>query len=342
VLDAATGKLISAEKFVPVDWAERIDLATGRPVEAPGARYEGGSVSRQMTGALGGHNWHPMAFSPKTGLVYIPAQHGRGFYADPTDFKYVPGAWNTGMLRTPAGPAAVGQPDLRGPRIPARGELIAWDPVRQTKRWSVAFPHMTTSGVLATDGGLVFHSATERFTAYDAATGAPVWSYPLGARAIAPAMTYALEGEQYVALMVGPGGAGSRDVVRRSGRLLVFKLGGTVTPPPYPAPADLPKLDLTTATPSRGDADRGADVFDAYCGACHGGGLYFPNLAHSPAILEPEGFQAIVLDGALKDRGMAGFRRWLDATQVEDVRAFLLWQARNPPPAAPEEPRHAQ
>ncbi|MDZ4371355.1 MAG: PQQ-dependent dehydrogenase, methanol/ethanol family [Phenylobacterium sp.] len=174
VLDAASGKLISAEKFVPVDWAERIDLASGRPVEAPGARYEATAISRQMVGPLGGHNWHPMAFSPKTGLVYIPAQHGRGFYADPEDFRYVPGAWNTGMRRTPMGPASVGKPDPRGPRLQAKGELIAWDPVTQTRRWAVAFPHMTTSGVLATDGGLVFHSAQDRFTAYDAAGGAPI------------------------------------------------------------------------------------------------------------------------------------------------------------------------
>jgi len=342
VLDAKTGALISAEKFVPVDWAERVDLKTGRPVEAPFARYEKGGVSDQMVGALGGHNWHPMAFSPKTGLVYIPAQHGRGFYADPTDFKYIPGAWNTGMLRFAAGPSAKSPPVRPNTRMPAKGELIAWDPVAQKKRWSVAFPQMATSGILATDGDLVFHSAVNRFTAYDAASGQPLWSYDTGARAIAPASTYEIDGEQYLALMVGAGGAGGRDVARQRGRLLVFKLGGTVKPSAYPIPVDQAPLDLKLATPSAGDADRGGTVYALYCGACHGSGPYFPNLARSPAILDPEGFKAIVLDGALKANGMAPFRRFFDEAGAEDLRAFLLWQAKTAPPPEPAEPRHAQ
>ena len=342
VLDAKTGQLISAQKFVPVEWAERIDLKTGRPVEIAAARYPKGTASNQMVGALGGHNWHPMAFSPKTGLVYIPAQHGRGFYADPADFKYVAGAWNTGMLRLPEGPNA--KPTIARPnnRAAARGELIAWDPVTQTKRWSVMFPHMTTSGVLATDGGLVFHSALNRLIAYDAQTGHLLWSYDLGARAIAPASTYAIDGEQYVALMVGAGGAGNFDQPRQRGRLLVFKLGGTVKPPPYPKPVVPAPLDLTLATASKGDADKGGVVYDQFCGGCHGRGVFLPNLARSPAILEPEGFKAIVLDGALKANGMAPFRRFFDEAAAEDIRAFLLWQAKTAPPPVAEEPRHAQ
>ncbi|MBL8770928.1 MAG: PQQ-dependent dehydrogenase, methanol/ethanol family [Phenylobacterium sp.] len=343
VLDARTGQLLSAEKFVPVDWAERIDLKTGRPVETPGARYLGGSASNQMVGALGGHNWHPMAFSPKAGLVYIPAQYNRGFYADPDSFAFTPGAWNTGMLRPARGPTTRPRLDRPAEREPVRGELIAWDPVAQKKRWSVVFPQMATSGILATEGGLVFHSALGRLTAYDAATGRPAWSYDLGARAIAPASTYAIDGEQYLALMVGAGGAGSRDVPRQKGRLVVFKLGGTAKPPPYPAPVDAPPLDLALATPSKGDADRGAATFANYCANCHGAGPYFPNLARSPAILEPDGFKAIVHDGALKDRGMAGFSRFFDVAATEDLRAYLLWAAKTAPPEPPKSaPAHGQ
>jgi PQQ-dependent dehydrogenase (methanol/ethanol family) len=344
VLEAATGKLISADKYVPVDWAERVDLSTGRPVEAPGARFPNGTASNQMVGALGAHNWHPMAFSPKTGLVYVPAQHGRGFYADPSDFQYVPGAWNTGMLRIAAGPHA--RPTLQRPdnHAEAKGELIAWDPVARKKRWSVAFPHRTTSGVLATDGGLVFHSALGRLVAYDAADGRPLWSYDTGAWAIAPAMTYAIDDEQYVALMVGSGGAGSSDQPRRPGRLLVFKLGGTVQPPPpLPTPVPPQKLDLSLATPSRGDADAGAMTFATYCGACHSpGGAFLPDLTRSPAILDPEGFRAIVLDGALKANGMAPFRRFLKEADAENLRAFLLWQAKTLPAQVASAPAHAQ
>jgi len=341
VLDAKTGALISAEKFVPVDWAERVDLKTGRPVEAPGARYPNGQASTQMAGALGGHNWQPMAFSPRTGLVYIPAQHGHGFYADPTDFKFIPGAWNTGMLRQASGPSAR-MPAIRPGMLPARGELIAWDPVTQTKRWSVAFPQMWTSGVLATDGGLVFHAVNNAFTAYDAASGKPLWSHDTGARAIAPASTYAIDGEQYVALMVGNGGAGGKDQPRQRGRLLVFKLGGAVKPPPYPTPVTPAKLDLSLATPSKGDADKGSVTYNLFCGVCHGAGPFLPNLATSPAILDPDGFNAIVLDGALKANGMAPFRRYFAEAEAEDLRAFLLWQAAQAPAPTPAAPAHAQ
>ncbi|WP_411287452.1 PQQ-dependent dehydrogenase, methanol/ethanol family [Phenylobacterium sp.] len=343
VLDAATGKLVSAEKYVPVDWAQRIDPATGRPVEAPFARYQKGGVSTQLVGALGGHNWQPMAFSPKTGLVYIPAQHGRGYYADPQSFTFLPGAWNTGVLRRFDGPNTA--PSLVRPAalLLAKGELIAWDPVAQRKRWSVAFPDQWTSGVLATDGGLVFHAADKRFAAYDAASGRPLWTYPTGVQAIAPASTYAIGGKQHVALMVGAGGAGGRNEARQKGRLLVFKLGGQVKPPAYPAAVTQPPLDLTQAAPSSGDGDRGGRLFATYCSACHGAGPYFPDLSRSPAILEPQGFQTIVLDGALKAGGMAGFRRFFDAAGAEDLRAYLLWQAKTGPgPAAPTAPTHAQ
>ena len=73
VIDRVTGKLISAEPYVPTTWASRIDLATGRPVEVPGARYDQGKPANVAPSALAAHNWLPMAFSPKTGLVYIPA-----------------------------------------------------------------------------------------------------------------------------------------------------------------------------------------------------------------------------------------------------------------------------
>ncbi|MCR5877902.1 PQQ-dependent dehydrogenase, methanol/ethanol family [Phenylobacterium sp. J367] len=302
VLDAATGALLSAEKFVPVDWAERVDLATGRPVEAPFARYQGGGVSTQTVGALGAHNWQPMAFSPKTGLVYIPAQTNQGVYADPQGFTFVPGAWNTGLRRTVDGPNTKPAPPPGKPN-PPRGVLLAWDPVAQKARWSIPFERPGTSGVLATDGGLVFHAAGRTFAAYDAADGKPLWRYDTGARTIAPAMTYAVKGEQYVALMVGNGGAGGGNEPRRRGRLLVFRLGGTVQPTAFPEVVQPDVLDLAAATPSAGDADRGGVIYDQFCGACHRAGPFLPNLARSPAILDPRG-----LPGDRAGRGPQGDR----------------------------------
>jgi quinohemoprotein ethanol dehydrogenase len=344
VLDAATGKLVSAEKFVPVDWAEKVDLATGRPVEAAGSRYGADGESHQRSGALGGHNWQPMAFSPAEKLVYIPAALSRGSYADPKDFQFLKGAWNTGMRRGAMGPSAAKTPTAAVLREPPIGELVAWDPATAKARWRVTYPQSWTSGVLATGGGLVFHAAGHEFAAFDAASGKPLWTYDTVAPAIAPAMTYAIDGEQYVALMVGYGGAGGMggDQPRRKGRLLVFKLGGTARPAPYPTPVATAPLDLAAAEASSGDADHGGAVFGSLCGACHGGGVFLPNLPRSPAILSKDGFKAIVLDGALKDQGMAPFKRFLSETDVEDVRAFLLWRAKTDSAAHVVATGHAQ
>ena len=75
VLDRETGEFISAEKYTMATWATHVDPDSRRPVEAPEPRYEETGVpSLQFPHPLGGHNWHPMSYSPDTGLVYIPAQ----------------------------------------------------------------------------------------------------------------------------------------------------------------------------------------------------------------------------------------------------------------------------
>lgn len=334
VLNAASGKLVSAEKFVRVDWAEKVDLKTGRPVESPTARYENGTEQEQTPGALGGHNWQPMAFNPKEGLVYIPAQTLYMDYTDPKEFSFVPGAWNLGLGHSTLSPTRV-QPT-------PFGELIAWDPVAKKARWKAAFAEPWRSGVLATAGGLVFHAAGHEFIAFDAATGKALWRYDVGAGAIAAASTYAINNEQYVALMVGFGGAGGMGGAepRRDGRLLVFKLDGKVVPTPFPAPVVQPPLDLTQATPSKGNIVKGEALSNQYCVTCHGVGGYLPVLSRSPVILDPVGFKAIVIDGALKPHGMAPFRRFFNEVSAEDLRAYLLNQAKKPAPAAPSQMTH--
>jgi quinohemoprotein ethanol dehydrogenase len=328
VLQAATGKLLSADAFVKTTWADKVDLATGRPVETSTARYEGGQENEQTPGALGGHNWQPMAFSPKENLVFIPAQTLYMDYADPKEFKFVPGAWNLGL-----GPSTLSP--TRAQPTPF-GQLIAWDPVAKKARWKADFAEPWRSGVLATAGGLVFHAAGHKFIAFDAATGKPLWTYDTGAAAIAAASTYAIDKQQYVALMVGFGGAGGMGGLepRRKGRLLVFKLDGKVTPTPFPEPVAQPPLDLASATPSKGDPAKGQALAAQFCVTCHNAGGYLPVLAKSPVILDPEGFRKIVIEGAKKPHGMAPFRRFFDEASAEDLRAYLLAEAAKPPPAA--------
>jgi PQQ-dependent dehydrogenase (methanol/ethanol family) len=325
VLDAKTGALISADKYAPIDWAERVDLKTGRPVEAPFARYMDKTTSRQIPGPGGAHNWHPMAFSPDEGLVYIPVSIGQGNYADPDSFTQLDGGWNTGLKRVGVTPSNPTKPPA-GP--PSKARLVAWDPVAKAARWIVEPKSARSSGVLATAGGLVFYSSGGEFGAYDAADGKRLWAYPTEALAIAPASTYEIDGEQYVALMVGYG-SGGKVQGRRPGRLLVFKLGGRVKPAPY-APLVEPKpLDLKLAEASTGDAEAGGQAFRIYCQTCHENprGI-FPILPRSPAILAQEDFQTIVQGGALNDTGMISFKRFLTPAQTEDVRAYLLWRAR--------------
>ena len=96
VLDRITGELLSAEPYTDVTWASGIDMKTGRPIEAPGVRYTQGSTVISP-GSAGGHNWQPMAFSPLTGLVYIPGSSNSRVYHSTPDFVPQKGRQVTGV-----------------------------------------------------------------------------------------------------------------------------------------------------------------------------------------------------------------------------------------------------
>ena len=72
MLDAKTGALISAEKFTDISWATHVDMKTGRPVETRCAVLQNWQPFASLQSPNGAHTWHPMSFSPQTGLVYIP------------------------------------------------------------------------------------------------------------------------------------------------------------------------------------------------------------------------------------------------------------------------------
>jgi quinohemoprotein ethanol dehydrogenase len=328
VLDAATGRLVSADKFAPVTWAERVDLATGRPVEAPGVRYEH-APSFHSPGAAGAHNWQPMAFSPKEGLVFIPAQLGQGAYGDDAGWTFTPGIWNTGegvSRRDPAIAAAIAKETAD--KSEYGGRLVAWDPVGKRARWIIrGEPH---GGALATAGGLVFSGASAMLNAYRAADGEKLWAYPANATVGAGPIAYSLDGVEYIAVMAGNGsladlGGGGR--TRVNGRLLVFRLGGAATAPPYPPAPPVPPLDLARAAAAGGDPAQGEALFEKLCATCHRDGPYLPNLKTSPTILAPDLFKAVVIDGALRPRGMAPFARFMTAADAESIRAYLLQEA---------------
>ena len=335
VLDRATGELLSAKPYVPITWASGVDMKTGRPIENPGVRYEK-SPSLQFPGPLGAHNWHPMSFSPKTGLVYIPAQLDPFAYTNLKDYKHRQGGWNLGAdLLANALPSDKAQ--LAGMKALFKGQLVAWDPVAQKARWTVSHPYFWNAGIMSTAGGLVFQGdGVGEFVAYDAATGQKLWNYKTENGVVAAPSTYEVDGVQYVALMVGYGGGGPtsasvvlRDRPRLPGRLMVFKLGGKAQAKPYDIPVTA-ALDLTGIS-STGDAKAGFALFHNNCQVCHGpsvSGSFLPDLKKSQMLLASDSWKSVVIDGTLKANGMASFARFMSAKEAEDIRAYVLTEAR--------------
>ncbi len=338
VLDRADGQLISAKPYVPITWASGVDPATGRPIENPGVRYEN-APSLQVPAPFGAHNWHPMAFNPKEGLVYIPAQVVPFAYTPDKGYTFRAGAWNVGTdFLANALPTDAAQ--MAAIKAMVKGELIAWDPVAQKARFTIQHPYFWNAGVMSTGGGLIFQGAAQgEFSAYNAADGTKLWTYKTDNGVIAAPSTYEIDGEQYVALMVGYGGAGALSAPaflpersRLPGRLLVFKLGGTAKAPAYVLPEQA-ALDLTGVA-STGDVGRGFALFHQNCQVCHGpnaGGAYLPNLRRSQMLLSADSWKSVVIDGALAERGMASFSRFIDAKGAEDLRAYVLSEARGAP-----------
>ncbi len=335
VLDRASGQLISAKPYAPITWATGVDMKTGRPIEAPGVRYQD-APSLQFPAPFGAHNWHPMAYNPKEGLVYIPTQSVPFGYVNDAAYKYRAGSWNVGTNFL-ANALPNDEAQMKAIKAMVRGQLVAWDPVAQKARWTVEHPFFWNAGVLSTAGGLVFQGGAEgQFAAYDAANGKKLWSYTTQNGVIAAPSTYELDGEQYVALMVGYGGSGALSAPaflpersRLPGRLMVFKLGGKAKAPAYDI-ATMPPLNLAGVT-STGDAKNGFSLFHQNCQVCHGpnaSGAYLPDLKRSPLVLTSEDWKSVVIDGAKKANGMASFSRFLTPKEAEDVRAYVLTEAR--------------
>ncbi len=343
VLDAASGKLISADQFVPVNWARKVDLATGRPVENPLARYPGGTRPTVYSGPSGAHNWHPMSFDPAVGLIFLPATVSNFSYQNDPNWQFVRGKWNLaedgafGPPSTPPAKGALPAPvESSGPAglSLARGQLIGWDPVKRQARWKNTSDN-AFGGTLSTAGGLVFAGNAREFAAYSSADGAKLWSTTAAAHVMAAPMTYQLDGEQYVAVNVGYGGAAAMiggSQPRRPGRLYVYKLGGAASAPEFAPHVARPRIDVKAAAPSTGDVANGANRFANYCGACHIGGVFTPDLLTSPYAMTAASFRAVVFEGALRPRGMANFSALLNEQEIEDIRAYLLSEAAKPAP----------
>ncbi|MDT8400004.1 MAG: PQQ-dependent dehydrogenase, methanol/ethanol family [Pseudomonadales bacterium] len=327
VLDAATGELLSADMVVPVTWASGVDMATGRPIENPEARYDKTGKGMVVTPSFGGsHNWHPMSFNPDTGLVYIPAVHSNyGFVATQVDDN--PMGQNL-SISTTLGPRLYEQLDI----APINESfMLAWDPVKQREAWRVPYGPARSGGTLSTAGNLVFQGnrGDNSFAAFNATTGEKLWSQYVQTGALAGPATYLLDGEQYVAVVGGF--KTTRNYYEPNySRLLVFKRGGSAQLPPEQAVAPL-SLNPPPAFGSEAVLARGEEVYETYCGACHGidgqSRGNFPDLRYSPALNSAELFSAIVIDGVRSSNGMVSFAQAIDGDDAEAVRAYMTGRA---------------
>lgn len=348
LVDRENGHLLSAAPFVPMapaaetpagaplSWAYAIDPA-GRPLENEGARYQGG-VALVRPGPLGAHNWHPMSYSPMTGLVYIPAQEVAFAFAPSDERSRRPGFWNTGLGHVPF-------PDDDGARRAlansAIGFLVAWDPLGQREVWRVRHRGPWNGGTLATAGGLVFQGTTAgKFRALDAASGEQLWEFDNRAATLAGPIAYDVDGDEHIAVLAGYGsafflmaGALAPDPgAKINGRVYAFKLGGTATAPPLAfqrAPA--PRPPEVRATP--GEVAQGEALYGQFCFMCHGlgavtGGV-LPDVRTGMSLRSAEAWADAVVRGSRRDKGMPGFAEYLTLEAAELIRAYVARQARS-------------
>lgn len=337
VLDRTNGEFISAEAYVPVTWATHIDAETGRPVENPEAHYAN-EKKRIKPGPLGGHNWHPMTYHPGTGYVYIPALDLRFDYAQDSAFKHSAKDWNLGVdFREQAPPASAEENIDNLQNI--KGYLAAWDPVAQKEVWRVQHATAWNGGLLSTSGGLIFQGRADgQFAAYSAETGELLWESPTYIGIIAAPVSYSIDGEQYITVVAGWGGAYGlasgaprhRANVLSDGRILTYKLGGKETLPvpevTYLAVPTPPEMEYTPEM-----AQHGQDLFHQYCAVCHGPGVGtagpVKNLLYTTAETHAA-WEAIVIHGAFVQKGMPEFSHALTASDANDIRAYVIDRAK--------------
>jgi quinohemoprotein ethanol dehydrogenase len=328
VIDRDNGRVISAEKLGKVTWADHIDLKTGRPVENPNMRYETGpSIIYPFNSGL--HSFMRMAYSPATGLVYIPTmQMATRLHRGEPDDKDIT-VFGLSL-------ASVGTDEGDG-----KGTLLAWDPVAQKARWRAPLDKLWNGGVVSTAGNVVFQGAADGgFSAYDARTGARLWQQNVGMGIIASPMTYSVGGKQYVAVLAGYGGSAAvlSDIMnvgwKYTGphRLLAFALDQkAVLPPSAPMTLKVNVQDNPTEVLDPGQIAMGKAMYLA-CAACHGRNMVAvggpaPDLRESPIPLSPEMFWSVVHDGALIERGMPRFDTF-GKPEIEALRQYIRDRAR--------------
>ncbi len=355
VLDRKTGKLLSAKNYTYVNWATHVDMKTGRPVVTAQADWYS-SPKNVYPSWAGGHTWNPMSYSAQTHLVYIPVIDVSAVWIDMLHnggtMKYLDGfftvqgifpddTYDAAALKKLYGPV----PDLHAIKAarkvkPVRELLRAWDPVAQKTVWE----HETSEGIRGYDGGvmstagnLVFQGrGSGELWVYAADTGKVLKVIKTGSHLMAAPMTYSVNGEQFVAIQAGYGGAAitvgpippssAALKYQNINRIIAFKLGGGAVPAPAPRveePFEKPPIETAT----KAEIDAGEIKFVEECSRCHVlGPSSTPDLRKLNAGLHAA-FKDIVLKGVLAPAGMERFDDILSEKDVDHIHAYLINQS---------------
>jgi PQQ-dependent dehydrogenase (methanol/ethanol family) len=197
VLDRGTGQVLSATPYVYITSASGVDLQTGRLQYVEDKLAATGKVVHDICpNASGAKDWEPSAYSPQTGLLYIPHSNLCMDW-EGTEANYIAGTPYIGVdAKYYAGPGG------------NMGLFTAWDPVRNGPAWQIKEKYPVWSGALATAGDVVFYGTMEGwFKAVDAKTGNLLWQFKTGSGIIGQPVTYkGPDGKQYVAILSGIGG----------------------------------------------------------------------------------------------------------------------------------------
>ena len=347
VIDRSNGKLLSAEKFDFVNWASKIDLVTGRPVEAPGMRYTGAVM---YPSSMGAHSFMPQAYSERLKTLFIPTARMAGAAMigpkEPQKWRHKDGYMSFGYESE--GDEA--PPDAPPPPPPEVKDayttsILAWDPIAAKEKWRVKTPGIWNGGLMVTDGNLLFQGlGNGDFIAYDARDGKQLWSFNAKMGISGAPITYEVDGKQYVSVVAGWGGTGATFMGMatanlgwqarvHSQRIVTFALDGKARlPPNLPAPMMVKPIDDPALVIDAASAEKGGAIYNRGCAGCHGGavtaGGYTPDLRASPITLSADAFRSIVQQGTLETRGMPKFDE-LSNAEVEQVRMHVRKVARD-------------
>lgn len=355
VLDRESGKLLSAKTYTYVNWTSGIDMQTGRPILTKEADWYS-SPKAVYPSWGGGHTWNPMSLSAQTHLVYIPVIDAPAVWIDMTHnggvMKYLDGfftaqglvpddTYNAADLKRLYGPL----PELKDIKAARGGKSVrellrAWDPVAQKIVWE----HETSSGIRGYDGGVISTAGNLVFQGrgsgglwvYAADTGKVLKVVHTGSHIMAAPTTYAVNGEQYVAVQVGYGGtaiasgpippSSAAAKYENTNRIIAFKLGGGAVPRPAARPA-MAFEKPPEQQASREAIEAGEVLFAQECSRCH-----VLDLSTTPDLrrLNPglhAAFKDIVLHGAVAPTGMERFDDILSEKDADNIHAYLIDQS---------------